>query len=328
MSVSTKPAQCAAASPKMGLKPAPDCGTKNRGLELCLVAKEERGKPSLRLVTATGADGRCKVGESLVLHPQRGQGPWWGEDTAAACAQWGGKQCGEGELDVVERSQGLTLLAAGGPEQSLGAEHLCIPSLRQSLAMHSQSQRALGSVLGLLRCIFSICEHFCNDHSLSLLFLYDFFWWGIFLSEINSLNQTVPWIVFCSSFCFPLSGAMLWLLGCGRAPCPLFTALQAPSSPLHPVLHWDELGHLASSRIDPFSLQLPHICAVLALFPLTWDAGLRANPLYFSRLASCLCLGSWRTDTFSSILEAWQGPSKSSWELGHFCLGSASPKKG
>lgn len=43
-----------------------------------------------------------------MLHPQRGQGPWWGEDTAAACAHWGGQQCGKGELDVVVRSQGLT----------------------------------------------------------------------------------------------------------------------------------------------------------------------------------------------------------------------------
>lgn len=88
----------------------------------------------------------------LILRPKRGWWPWWGEDTAAACAHW----CGKGELGVARTPQvcvcqGLTPLAAGRPEQSLGAEDLCIPSLRQSLAVHNQSQRALGSVLGLLR---------------------------------------------------------------------------------------------------------------------------------------------------------------------------------
>lgn len=63
----------------------------------------------------------------------------------------GGNQCGKAELDVVIRSQGLTPLTAGGPEQSLGAEDLCIPSLRQSLAVHNQCHCALDSVLGLLR---------------------------------------------------------------------------------------------------------------------------------------------------------------------------------
>lgn len=71
----------------------------------------------------------------------------------------------------------------------------------------------------------------------------------------------------------------------------------------------------------------PHLGS-FGTFPLTWDAELQANLLYFSTLASCLCPGSGRTDTFSSIRAAWQGASRSSWELGHSCIGSASPKEG
>lgn len=48
----TYPAQRAGASPKMGLKPTLKLWYQHRGLELCLVAKEERGKPSVRLVAA------------------------------------------------------------------------------------------------------------------------------------------------------------------------------------------------------------------------------------------------------------------------------------
>lgn len=149
-------AQCAAASPRMGLKPAPNCGTSTGGWS-CGWWPRKRGKPSLRLVAATASVGRRGVGMNpsglgvLGAAPTEGSGPWWGEVTAAACAHWGGEQCGKDELDVVVWSQGLTPLTAEGPEQSLGAEDLCIPSLRQSLAVHSQSQRALGSVLGLLR---------------------------------------------------------------------------------------------------------------------------------------------------------------------------------
>lgn len=155
-SVSTYPAQCAVASSKMGLKPTLQLWYQPWGLELWLVAKEERGKPSVRLVAATGADGDVELGwilqgwESLRLCPQRDQGPG-GVRTQQQPSSLGGHQHGKGELDVVVRSQELTLLTAGGPEQSLGAEDFCIPSLRQSLAVHNQCQRALGSVLGLLR---------------------------------------------------------------------------------------------------------------------------------------------------------------------------------
>lgn len=74
----------------MGLKPAPKLWYQHRGLELWQVAKEERGKPSLRLVAATGADGRGGAGMNPsglgVLDASRGlRGPWWGEDTAASC---------------------------------------------------------------------------------------------------------------------------------------------------------------------------------------------------------------------------------------------------
>lgn len=143
----TYPAQCAGASPKMGLKPTLKLWYQHRGLELCLVAKEERGKPSVRLVAASGTNGRCGVG----MNPSGLGVLEVSEAHSSNLCSLGGNQCGKGELDVVVRSQGLALLTAGGPEQSLGAEDLCIPSLRQSLAMHNQCHCALGSVLGLLR---------------------------------------------------------------------------------------------------------------------------------------------------------------------------------
>lgn len=97
------------------------------------MTKEERGKPNVRLVAATGADGKCGVG----INPS-GLGVLEASEAhSSSLCSLGGNQYGKGELGVVVRSQGLPLLTAGGPEQSLGAEDLCIPSLRQSLAMHN-----------------------------------------------------------------------------------------------------------------------------------------------------------------------------------------------
>lgn len=142
------------------------------------------------------------------------------------------------------------------------------------------------------------------------------------MSEINSLNQTVAWIVFCSS-CW----LEPWLLGLGSAPCPLFTVQLYPVP--SPALGLTEsLTHHCSPQVWSLEPPAPPHLGSLSTFPLTWDAELQANLLYFSTLASCLCPGSGRTDTFSSVLESWQGPSRSSWELGHSCIGSASPKEG
>lgn len=120
---------------------------------------------------------------------------------------------------------------------------------------------------------------------------------------------------------------MLWLLGFGSAPCPLF-AVQLYPVPSPALGLTGSLSQLCSPRVWSLKPPAPPHLGTLGTFPLTWDAELQANLLYFSTLASCLCPGSGRTGTFSSVLESWQGPSRSSWELGHSCIGSASPKEG
>lgn len=80
-----------------------------------------------------------------------------------------------------------------GPEQSLGAEDLCIPSPRQSFPAHNRvSAAVLGPRSARRDCSgdFCISGHFCNDRSC----LWLFFLYGEFLAEINSLNPDVAWI--------------------------------------------------------------------------------------------------------------------------------------
>lgn len=98
---------------------------------------------------------------------------------------------------------------------------------------------------------FCICEHFCNDHSLSPIILFVRLLVGEFFSEINSLNPDVAWMFFpLRSFCFPLPGAvqLTWLSGCRSrsAPSPSFIAPLAPSSTLRPVcttgINWVAAG--------------------------------------------------------------------------------------
>lgn len=82
--------------PQDGAETSPKLWYEHRGLELCLVAKEVRGKPSLRLVVATDADGRCGVGMNpsrlgvLGALPTEGLGALvgWGHSSSLCSVEW------------------------------------------------------------------------------------------------------------------------------------------------------------------------------------------------------------------------------------------------
>lgn len=148
-------------------------------------------------------------------------------------------------------------------------------------------------------------------------------------------------------FLLPGAEQLTWLAGCRSTPSPRFTPSQAPSSTLRPVplctgINWitqpvllHKIGPLYSGwgvalscqnvglcRCSPLCHYLLHLHTALALsLSPTPQASERARCVFPRLLPICV-------RAVGHSPPAWQRPSRSSWELGCACSGSAVPSEG